>query len=351
MIWKKLFLFLGFPILIFYCIMIIIYYSFLSAVWLISLIVGLLCLRKNKFWRRATKFSISIFVCFFILISNPLYWPSQIYRHIDTSTIITPDAPAIQQLNETTEYWSYLSTNYGINQPTYKNLTEIQKLQYVEDFCFNKVIYLNIQYIWGVIDYVATPTEVLERGVGDCQHRTVVMVSFLIFLGYDAWACECPLHWYPRVFINDSTYIDLYKVNWTEPHILINNEQVKFVMNLPMRLYDTLTHFSLNDPINEFFNSFTFWILFSPISLIAAALLVLLIRTSGKQTKKKKLYNILFGTFFFIFGFLMTTLIGNFYSSLSLIILITTIILNVQLISHNFFLLHKLDKKELNESK
>ena len=259
MIWKKLFLFFGIPLLVFYIIMIFIYYAFLSSIWLVCLIAGLLCLRKNRFWRRSTKFSISMFVCFFILISNPIYWPSQIYRHIDTSTIVTPNAPAIQQLNDTTEYWAYLVTNYGIDQPSYKNLTEVQKLHYIEDFCLDKVEYLNIQYIWGVIDYVATPTEVLERGVGDCQHRTVVMVSFLIYLGYDAWCAECPLHWYPRVFLNETTHVDLYKVNWTEPHILINDKERKFVMNLPMRLFDTLTHFSLNEPINEFLNSFQFY--------------------------------------------------------------------------------------------
>jgi hypothetical protein len=256
---------------------------------------------------------------------------------------VTPNAPAIQQLNDTTEYWSYILSNYGIDQPSYKNLTEIQKLLYIEDFCLDKVEYLNIQYIWGVIDYVATPTEVLERGVGDCQHRTVVMVSFLIYLGYDAWCAECPLHWYPRVFLNDTTHVDLYKVNWTEPHILINDKERKFVMNLPMRLYDTLTHFSLNEPINEFFNSFMFWILLAPFSLIASSLLVLLLKTSGKQTKKKKLYNIFLGTIFFIFGFLMIMVIGNLYTPLTLIILIGIIVLNVQLLSHNFFLFRKSD--------
>ena len=336
--WKKLFILLGIPLLIFYIIMIIIYYAFLSSVWLIALIVGFFCLRKNRIWRRMTKLSIAMFVCVFILISNPFYWPSQIHRHIDPSLIVTPNAPAVQHLNETTEYWAYLNNTYSLNQSTYKNLTDYQKIHYVEDYCLDKIEYLNIQYIWWVIDYVATPTEVLQKGVGDCQHRTVVMVSFLIYLGYNAYCAECPLHWYPVVFLDNGSMIYLYHVNWTDPQVLINDKEVIFAMNLPQRLFDTLSHFSLNDPIRNLINTPIFWSIFLFCAFLISFLLVLLIKTSGVTTKKKKMTNILFGGTFFNLGFLCIMAISSIFPSITLISLIIVIILDVQLISHNFFM-------------
>ncbi|MHA1309880.1 MAG: hypothetical protein ACTSQO_03040 [Candidatus Helarchaeota archaeon] len=312
--------------------------------------MGVFCLRKNRIWRRLSKLSIAMFICVFILISNPIYWPSQIYRHLDTSTIITPNAPAVQHLNDTSQFWAYINSTYGINGPCYKSLTDYQKVHLVEHFILDKIQYLNIQYIWFVIDYVATPTEVLERGVGDCQHRTVVMVSFLIYLGFDAYCAECPLHWYPVVFLKNGSITYLYHVNWTQPEILINDHNKIFLMDLPTRLYDALTHFSLNEPLNALLNTPFFWIILIPLSFGMSGSLVLIIKTSGNPSKKKSLYNILFGGISLIIGLLFTTILGNIYIPISLTIILITIIITVQLISHNFFLFRKLSRNNKNVS-
>ena len=286
-------------------------------------------------------------ICYaFILISNPIYWPSQIQRHIDPSLIITPNAPAVQHLNDSTQYWTYLNNTKGINESFYKTLTDYQKVHLVESYILDLIQYLNIQYIWYVIDYVATPTEVLEKGVGDCQHITVVMVSFLIYLGYNAYCAECPLHWYPVVFLNNGSVVSLYRVNWTDPQILINDKEIIFQMNLFQRLYDTMTHFSINRPVSQFMDTSLFWILFIPLSFVISSSLILIIRTSGTPTRKKKIYNILFGGLVLIFGFLFIYFISNLWYQYTMFSIIVLIVLTVQLISHNFFIFRKSDVKQ-----
>ncbi|MHA1252301.1 MAG: hypothetical protein ACTSRP_20115, partial [Candidatus Helarchaeota archaeon] len=197
-----------------------------------------------------------------------------------------------------------------------------------------------------VIDYVATPTEVLEKGVGDCQHITVVMVSFLIYLGYNAYCAECPLHWYPVVFLNNGSVVSLYRVNWTDPQILINDKEIIFQMNLFQRLYDTMTHFSINRPVSQFMDTSLFWILFIPLSFVISSSLILIIRTSGTPTRKKKIYNILFGGLVLIFGFLFIYFISNLWYQYTMFSIIVLIVLTVQLISHNFFIFRKSDVKQ-----
>ena len=338
MIWRKLFIFLGIPLLIFYIFMMTIYFGFISTIWFIALLVGLSCLRKNKFWRRTTKMSIALFIFMFILISNPLYWPQQIMRHLNTSLIITPNAPAIQQLNGTSPgtFWYYMNTTHNVNSSFfYNNLNEPQQLHYIEEYVLWKIKYTYIYNVYGVIDYVATPTEALQVGTGDCQSRTVVMTSFLIYLGYDAWAVETPFHWYTRVYLTNGSYIYLYRHNGTDPIVRINDHSVIFEKNVFEISLLILQHKKINDPINYFIRQPIFWTVLIPLSFLIAYIFVLIIRTSGVPTQKKKMTNILFGGTFLNLAFLFILAISSLYPPTLLLI---TIILEVQLISHNFFM-------------
>ncbi|MBD3229395.1 MAG: hypothetical protein GF329_14515 [Candidatus Lokiarchaeota archaeon] len=354
LLWKKLFLSIGIPLLAFYIFMTVIYFGFLSTVWFIALIVGLCCLRKNRIWRRATKMSVALFIFMFLLIWNPLYWPAQISRHLDTSQIITPNATAVQNLNSTTpgNFWDYLNGTYGVNASQfYTNSTEVQQFHYIEEFVLDKIEFKYLLETYGVIDYVATPTEAIVRGKGDCQSRTVVMTSFLIYMGYDAWAVETPFHWYTRAYLSNGSYIYLYRNNRTEPIVRMNHEQVVFEMNLFESSLLVLTHHRITDPLNSLFSQPTFWMVILPISFGISFLLVLLIKTSGVTTKKKKISNTLFGGTFLNLSFLLLLALSTIVPSLSLIILIISIILTVQLISHNFFMAPEVVDLERREEK
>jgi len=341
MLWRNLFFFLGLPLLAFYIFMMTIYFGFLSTVWLISLIVGVCCLRINRFWRRITKMSISLFIIMFILISNPLYWPNQIMRHLDTSLLITPNSPEVQNLNSTSPgmFWDYLNQSHHLNSSFfYHNLTEVQQLHHVEEFVLSIIDYNYIHFIYGVIDYVATPSEALYHGQGDCQSRTVVMTSFLIFLGYDAWAVETPFHWYTRVYLSNGSNIYLYPADGTQPIVRMNHQSIVFEMNVFNSIILVLQHFKINNPINFIIRQPIFWIFSIPASFLVSYLLVLLIKTSGSPSQKKKVTNTLFGGTLLNLGFLLILALSSLYPPISMTLLIIIIILNVQLISHNFFM-------------
>lgn len=354
LLWKKLFICIGIPLLAFYIFMTVIYFGFLSTVWFIALIVGLFCLRKNRFWRRATKMSIALFIFMFLLIWNPLYWPAQISRHLDTSQIITPNASAVKNLNTTApgNFWDYMNGTHGLNTTQfYTNSTEVQQLHYIEKFVLHKIEFKYLLPMYGVIDYVATPTEAIEKGVGDCQSRTVVMTSFLIYMGYDAWAVETPFHWYTRAYLSNGSYIYLYRNNRTDPIVRMNHEQIIFEMNLFQSSILVLTHHRITDPLNSLFSQSTFWIIIIPLSFGISFLLVSLIKTSGVTTKKKKISNTLFGGTFLNLSFLLLLTLSSIVPSISLIILIISIILAVQLISHNFFMAPELVDLEAKKEK
>jgi hypothetical protein len=287
--------------------------------------------------------SIALFIFMFLLIWNPLYWPQQIARHLNTSLIITPDAPEIQQLNGSSAvpgtFWYHMNQTYGINATAfYNNYSEVEQLYFVENYTLEKIEFKYLIEVYGVIDYVATPAEVLARNAGDCQSRTVVMTSFLIYLGYDAWAVETPFHWYSRVYLQNGSYIYLYRNNRTDPIVRMNHQQIIFEMNVFESILLVLQHYRINEPINSIIWQPLSWIFIIPISFLIAFLFVLLIKTSGVSTSKKRGINTLFGGTLFNLGFLTMFGLSSLYPPISMLILIITIVLVVQLISHNFFM-------------
>jgi predicted transglutaminase-like cysteine proteinase len=61
--------------------------------------------------------------------------------------------------------------------------SEQQKLRDVNDYFNRKVRFDSDQAVWGVIDYWATPIEMLMKGAGDCEDYAIGKYFSLKFLG------------------------------------------------------------------------------------------------------------------------------------------------------------------------
>jgi hypothetical protein len=96
-----------------------------------------------------------------------------------------------------------------------------------------------------VFDHVATPSEVLASGADDCQGISCLLASLLLYMGYNAYVCECPFHWYVRVFYvdggtNESTYYDIWK-GGTEPFYMFNEVETIFPEDLAWTINASFT--------------------------------------------------------------------------------------------------------------
>lgn len=90
------------------------------------------------------------------------------------STLVDPDAESIQPwLTE-------------LRPQITDDLSPSQALRTVESFVYKKVPYAWDWDNWGVVDYLPTVDEVVEKGREDCDGRAVVAASLLSNLGYKA---------------------------------------------------------------------------------------------------------------------------------------------------------------------
>lgn len=262
--WKKFFFCVGLPLLAFYVFIIIIFYAFISTLFLIALLLGIGCMRfsKKKIYPGLSKLALGMMLFFSLMISNYLFWPSQIVRHVDTSLVIQPYHSSVQQLNSTEPgyMWDYLnSTSSGLITPDYfyNTMNDDQRLGNMTNYILDWVIvYYFIPEVYGVIDYVSSTPEAIWHGKGDCHSRTIVMTSYFIFHGYDAWACEAPFHWYTCVFLGASRTDPhfYYRLNWTDPQIMFNHEEVIYTMNVFERLGNVVFGLRFYDKIYELFS-------------------------------------------------------------------------------------------------
>lgn len=295
--------------------------------------MGICCLRfsKKKIYPGLTKLSIAMILFFTLLVSNPLYWPAQIARHLDTSLVITPNDPAVQQLNSTDPgyLWDYLG--HGATNITpdifYNDLTDHEQLTNMTDYILDDVIvYYFIPEVYGVIDYVSTPSEAIAHGKGDCHSRTIVMVSFFIFMGYDAWACETPYHWYTCVYLGPNHtnphyyYRDVFenlnnpgvKLNWTDPQIMFNHEEVIFTMNIFERLSDVMFGLPFYNKIVELFSIKEVQIGIWPVLVGIGFAMSGTIRSTSSE-KKNYAKNGLFASLILILGFFIGLLFSHVF--------------------------------------
>lgn len=64
-------------------------------------------------------------------------------------------------------------------------LSDVEKLQSVNDFFNRRIEFVNDQSLWNVPDYWATPLEFLAKGAGDCEDYAIAKYFTLKELGID----------------------------------------------------------------------------------------------------------------------------------------------------------------------
>ncbi|NVM54937.1 MAG: hypothetical protein HWN66_14630 [Candidatus Helarchaeota archaeon] len=338
--WKKIFIFVGIPLLSFYIFLIVIFYAFIAGLFLIVLLLGFSCLRfsKKKIWAGLSKLSIAMILFLLLMISNPVYWPRQIVRHIDTSRVVQPNDPLVQGLNNTLAMWDYLNSTYGVNESVFYSLDNDSRLQLMTDYIIEDVIeYYYIPEVYGVIDYVSSAHEAIEKGRGDCHSRTIVMVSFFIYMGYNAYCCEAPFHWYTVVYFGpgrtDPHYY--YRLNWTDPEIIFNHEEVFYPMNIFQRLGDIVFGLPFYDKIMELFSSRIVQILLAPILVGVGFLMTLGIKSTAWKSKKHYLKNAIFCSLILILGFLVAFGLSVFVPQITLLTMLITVAVAAQAVHSN----------------
>jgi len=321
---KKLFFILGVLTISFYIFNVIIFYAFISILMFIGLLICIIGIIRKKFlFIDLLKFSICLFLIFFLIIPNPLYWPSQINRHIDRSLIITPNAECIKELNNTNQFWSYLENYTSYNITEFNNLNIKTKLEIYNNFILFKVKYCYDFNNYYVLSHTATPEEVLNRGMDDCQGRCVVLVSFLQYLGYDAWCAETPFHWYTIVYYNNTRY-GLNRGDASEPLCIFNGKKVVFPTPISTCIYSIL--FDCSDYVAKFSLSYPYiWIILIIIPVFLNIILISVLKFPKKYNKNQWLIHTLLGTGFFYIEILIAYLISLYFPIIFNLVILTLI--------------------------
>lgn len=64
-----------------------------------------------------------------------------------------------------------------------RNLGDVQKLEKVNDFFNQNVLYASDMTVWGESDYWATPMEFIGKGMGDCEDYAIAKYFALLQMG------------------------------------------------------------------------------------------------------------------------------------------------------------------------
>ncbi|MHA1369393.1 MAG: hypothetical protein ACTSRA_06760, partial [Promethearchaeota archaeon] len=192
------------------------------------------------------RISVVFIVIYFSMVPNPALWGSQIRRRLDHRLLITPWHPAVQALNESDNLWSYIRDKYNVTPVDFYEWSEVTQAYRIYRYVRSLVHYTYDIDNWGVFDHAATPEEVLNSRHDDCQGISCLTVSFLIYMGYDAYVCECPFHWYIRMYyINQTTgekeFVDFYRYrSHSDPFYIFNDKvawyPVDFITTINMSL-------------------------------------------------------------------------------------------------------------------
>ncbi|MHA1147644.1 MAG: hypothetical protein ACTSR8_05320 [Promethearchaeota archaeon] len=246
---KKYFIIIGIPCFLFVFFILFNFYILFTTSYLMFLVVLLLGLiRKEKIWNRLTKISIIMVIMFFINYYNFTHISTRFERNLPGSrqSLLEPDHPEIKKLEKRFLEWhldKYNITFDSLNDDDYEDLQ--LKMRRLDYYIHTEVIEYTYDsdapYYDG--DYTATLDEIFESdtdGDGllqdDCDGITVVTVSLLLHMGYNAYVSECLSHWNSIVFPEGedphtvegfNKGIHLYNP-WGRPSYYIFNEEELF---------------------------------------------------------------------------------------------------------------------------
>lgn len=310
--------------------------------------MGVSCLyfNKKKIWKSLSKLSLVCFFIIFLFYPNPLVWPSQIKNHINLSRVFDPNDPLVQQLNSTDPgfLWDYLSKpEHGNVTPSlfYNSLTDDERLTNMTNFIIDEIIiYEEVMGHYFVLDYLPTVREAISEGRGDCKARTVTMVSFFMYMGYNqVYAVEDTFHTYTCVFLapNKTDPHYYYARGRTDFMIMFNHEEIIFTKNIFERLGYIFFSERFSKEIREMFQEPTTLFILPTIFVGLGFLLPLIVESPDlKQEEKKYLKNASFSVLIVITGFILAIGIGVLMPQLIIPTIFTSIIVAVHAIHLNF---------------
>ncbi len=245
------FLVVGIPIYVFMGFVFASYMAFFTVMLFVPLAIVAAAMlpgaiKRRNFYSYGLKIGIIFMIVFTGLVPNPLIWGQQISRRLDHKQLLTPNEPSVMSLadpNSAGNLWDYLNrthvhTNHTEFEAVFRTWTIPNQVEHIFDYIYDDDNYGLIKYAFDidtnyVFDHVATPLEVLTSGKDDCQGISCLLASLLIYMGYDAYVCECPFHWYVRVFYvngtGDTTFEDVYRNSrHSDPFYMFNMEETIF---------------------------------------------------------------------------------------------------------------------------
>lgn len=210
---KKIFFVIGLPCFLFVLYILFTFYILFTAFYLIVLVILFLGhFRKKEGYMRLTKASIIMVIVFFVNFYNFSLIPSQLRMHSPggRENLIEPENDHIEELKQ--DFFEWHQEKYNISFPSVEETSSKElnrKLQrvhyYIYSFRMEYTPDSDAPYHTG--DHIASIDEIFRsdtdgdgRLQDDCDGITLVTVSLLINLGYNAFIAECIGHWHTIVF-------------------------------------------------------------------------------------------------------------------------------------------------------
>ena len=253
---KKLFIFIGMPIYAFLFLFFLLYYIQVSFFFMLILgILGAGIMRKQRKYLRLTKIAGITFLIYTMMFYNILLLPSQVARRLpgQRKSLLEPQNDHITRLKADFLDWHEKTYNQSFTTLGENNREELELKLLRIDYYIRRV---RMEYTYDTnapyfyYDHLPTIDEIFESdsdGDGklqdDCDGMTILTVSLLLNMGYDAWMVEAEYHYYTMVFMDgedpgtEEGYahgISLYNSKKRPAYMLFNDEKTLIPPSRPL---------------------------------------------------------------------------------------------------------------------
>ena len=213
---KKIFIIAGIPCYVFLSLFFATHYFQITVFFL--MIMGIFLggfLRKKGFWLRLTKVGVFMVIVYFAMFYNVTRLPEQFARRMpgERNALIEPNHPEIVKMSEEFQEWHRAQYGESFGEVPEDSRDEFEiKMKRVDYY----VRYLRMEYKYDInppyyyYDHLPTIDQIFESDLDgdgklqdDCDGITIVTVSVLKHLGYDAWVAETEFHYFTLVFQED----------------------------------------------------------------------------------------------------------------------------------------------------
>ncbi|RZN46576.1 hypothetical protein EF808_05405 [archaeon] len=146
-------------------------------------------LQSSIEWGKVAKRSalVGIIVVMFILLTggclNPALWGEQMQRRVEPAMLLRVDEQTLEQIESEFKFFKN-NRDAGLVPPCFAG----ERTVFHDVYCYvaSRITYGTDVSTFYAIDYLATPSETLQKGIDDCDGRAVLMCTLLLKRGYDA---------------------------------------------------------------------------------------------------------------------------------------------------------------------